>query len=373
METVAPGFRRPRQLQPLSADAEKTIAAACPGAVVAPWPDSPETHPYWGKALSVGTGYAEDRDLRFEASSGGVISALLIHALRSGAVERVLHVAPDPANPAANVIAISTTEEQVRAGAGSRYSSSSPLQAIDDVLTSGGPLAFVGKPCDVSALRLLGRIDPRVSRSIPLAFSFFCGGIPSDRGVDRILAAHGRQRQELVSFRYRGHGWPGGVVATMRDGAVASMSYAESWGDYLSKEIQFRCKICPDAVAGVADIACGDAWHADEQGYPLFDEGDGRSLVIARSEIGAGFLADAVSAGAISLKSLEMSEIDRMQPAQARRKRLVLSRSAAMALMLQPTPDMNGNSVGRAARKAGKIEQIRNFLGTIRRIAIGRR
>ena len=55
------------------------------------------------------------------------------------------------------------------------------------------------------------------------------------------------------------------------------MSYADSWGAHLSKHVQFRCKICPDAVGGVADIACADAWYGGDSGYPQFDEAAGRS------------------------------------------------------------------------------------------------
>src|SRR3546814_11296669 len=76
----------------------------------------------------------------------------------------------------------------------------------------------------------------------------------------------------LARFRYRGNGWPGQARAETVDGQVAEMSYADSWGAHLSKEVQFRCKICPDAIGGVADVACPDAWHGEAEGYPSFDK-----------------------------------------------------------------------------------------------------
>ena len=50
------------------------------------------------------------------------------------------------------------------------------------------------------------------------------------------------------------------------------MSYAQSWGEILTKHVQFRCKVCPDGSGGFADVACADAWYGDERGYPSFEE-----------------------------------------------------------------------------------------------------
>lgn len=371
MASLPPGYNRPVGVGTVSVAEELTIAAACPGAVVEPW-DAPERHPYWGPYRQVMTGAAVDPAILFEGSSGGAISALLIQALRSGLVDRVVQVAPDPDRPTRNVVTVSRTHDEVLNRAGSRYTASSPLQHIMAVLEDGGAAAFVGKPCDVSALRRLGRVDPRVGRHIPLALSFFCGGIPSHDGVERILADMKVDSTAVTAFRYRGRGWPGNCVAETAEGSV-EMTYARSWGGFLSKEVQFRCKICPDAVGGVADIACADAWYGDDDGYPSFDEAEGRSLIVVRSEAGERILRDAIAAGALSTTPLPIGEIDRMQPSQARRKRLVLARMAASVLAGQPTPRLRGLSVIEAARLAPLRETVQNFLGTLRRTLRGRR
>jgi len=321
----------------------------------------------------VATGHALDAVTRFEGSSGGFISALLIHALQIGLVDRVVHVGPDPGAPTRNITAISRSPQEVLMRAGSRYTASSPLAQIDEILAEGGRLAFVGKPCDVSALRQFARTDARVDAHVALMLSFFCGGIPSHDGVGRILKTMGASPEAVTAFRYRGQGWPGTARAIMADGAIHEMTYAVSWGEHLSKEVQFRCKICPDAVGGVADIACADAWYGDEEGYPSFEEEEGRSLVITRTEAGDRLLGGAIATGAVAIESLEPDEIVRMQPFQARRKRLVLARSAALPLTLQPAPRMRGLKVWAAARGAGLGEQLRNLAGTVRRTLPGRR
>jgi coenzyme F420 hydrogenase subunit beta len=373
MASTPPGYNRPVGQGPVTREQEKAIAHACPGSAVAAWPREGAVDAYWGPYKRVLSGRATDDLVRFEGSSGGVISGLLIHALESGLVDRVLHVAPDLEDPTRNSIAISRTAAEVIARAGSRYTASSPLAQIDRALAEGGKMAFVGKPCDASALRRLGEVDPRVSQHIPLIISFFCGGIPSHAGVGRILSAMQVEAATVREFRYRGRGWPGNAVAVTDAGRAVEMSYAESWGDYLSKEVQFRCKICPDAVGGVADIACADAWYGDERGYPSFAEQDGRSLIVSRTDAGERLLASAIAAGAVSAEPLDIAEIVKMQPSQARRKRLVFARTLALRLILQPRPRMDGLRVEDAARRAPLKDTVRDVVGTLRRTLLGRR
>lgn len=373
MTSVAPGYSRPHQIAPVSDDAEARIAAACPGARVAPWTPAPQRDHNWGPWHSCVTGQAVDPEVRHAGSSGGVISALAMHALASGMVERVLHVVADPEQPTRNLMHWSQSAAEILSGAGSRYAASSPLAEIDDALAQGRRFAFIGKPCDVSALRQLATLDARVDALIPIKFAFFCGGTPSHAGADRIIRAMGLDPARVRRFRYRGEGWPGLTRAETDDGEVGEMRYADSWGGHLSKQVQFRCKICPDAVGGVADIACADAWYGGESGYPSFEELDGRSLILTRSASGEALLQSALRAGAISTEALPISDVNLMQPAQARRKRLVQARVAACLVSFQPRPKMAGLDVARAARDATLLAWLRDFIGTLRRIIVKRR
>lgn len=371
LEDQAPGYLRPPPGAALPAAVEPKVAAACPGSRVAPWPLA--SHPCWGPIATCQTGHATDPAVRFQGSSGGVLTALAIFALEQRLVDGIVHVAADPEQPTRNRTAISRTAAQVIAAAGSRYAPSSPLEQVESLLETGERYLFIGKPCDVSALVSLAEVDGRVAAAFPYRLSFFCGGIPSFAGTGRILATMGLAGRTLASFRFRGNGWPGLTEARTTDGEVATMRYAESWGRHLSPQVQYRCKICPDAVGGVADIAAADAWYGGESGYPTFEEQDGRSLVIGRSAAGQELLTRAREAGAIDLADLAPTEIDLMQPAQARRKRLVRARTAAARTLFQPVPVMRNLAVEDAARHARFSETIRNYLGSLRRIILGRR
>jgi coenzyme F420 hydrogenase subunit beta len=283
-------------------------------------------------------------------------------------VDRVLNVVADADWPTRNSIQITDGRDAVIAGAGSRYSPSSPLELIERVLQEPGRLAFIGKPCDVSALRQFAKIDPRVDEKIPLMLAFFCAGVPSTRGADKVIRSMGLAPEEVRSFRYRGEGWPGSAKAVTADGRTAKMSYADSWGGHLSKEVQFRCKICPDAVGGVADVACADAWYGGETGYPTFEEMDGRSLIITRTGTGEALLSSAMATGAIEAEPLDKDEINLMQPSQVRRKRMMRARRAACHVTGRKPPVVEGLDVGEAAAQAPLRLQLKEFLGTLRRI-----
>ncbi|PZN92116.1 MAG: hypothetical protein DCF31_17665, partial [Alphaproteobacteria bacterium] len=259
----------------------------------------------------------------------------------------------------------------ILAAAGSRYAPSAPLAELETWLARGR-FAFVGKPCDVTALRARARTDPRIAAQVPLMLAFFCAGIPSAAGTGRILDKLGAKPEDVAAFRYRGDGWPGFATATLHDGSTRRMSYADSWGDILSKEVQFRCKICPDAVGNMADIACADAWYGDDRGYPSFAEQDGRSLVIARTAAGLALLDAARATAVVTTEPLAMAEIIRMQPSQARRKRQILSRLAAMAVARRPIPRYRGLQLWQAAALESPLAQARSFAGLLRRFIQGR-
>ena len=372
LTAISPGFTRPRQVAAIDAAQEAAIAAACPAVVIDNRPAAPNDDPLWGPWFFTGTGHATGAALRHQASSGGVLSALLTHSLATGLVDYVVETGMDPAAPLSNTTVIARDASAVFAAAGSRYASSSPLSDILARLDAPGRFAFIGKPCDVSALRALARIDPRVDTKVPLMLAFFCAGVPSGDGARRILAAIDATQTEVTAFRYRGDGWPGNATATLADSSTRSMWYHDSWGKILSKEVQFRCKISPDAVGSAADILCADAWYGDEKGYPSFAEQAGRSLVMSQTARGDVFLRDAIAAGAVVTEPLDPAEIVRMQPLQTRRKRELIARLAVVALAERPLPRYRDVRLAAAAHQASVLQHARAFSGLVRRFALRR-
>lgn len=371
MERSAAGFARPRQTEHITPQTDQAIAAVCPGLGQQVAPATHHDDVVFGPYVEMQTGWASDPALRHRASSGGALSAVLVHLLDSGQVDGVVQITADPQDPMGNVTVISRTAADVLAAAGSRYAPSSPLAEIAPLLAGQDCFAFVGKPCDVAALRALKAQDPRVTQRFPVMVSFFCAGVPSRTGALGILQALKVEEAALAAFRYRGQGWPGRATATLTDGTESSMSYHESWGKILSRHVQHRCKICADGTGVAADVVCADAWKSDENGYPLFEEEDGISLIVARTPKGAEVIAGAQSAGRLSGADFDVTELRSIQPGQFTRRKLLRARLAGLWVMGKPVPRYTGLQVQAAARLAPTLDRMRNFLGMIRRVFRG--
>ncbi len=373
METTAGGHARPVQVEALDAREEGLIRDVCPGLSMERPVGAAADHVLWGPHRGVFVGHARDGALRRRASSGGGLSALLIHLLESGAVRFIVQTTASTEDPLGNETTTSADAGDVFEAAGSRYAPSSPLADLEAHLARDEPFAFVGKPCDVAALRAIARRDARVEERVPYMISFFCAGAPSARGAEEVIRKLGATPGDVRNFRYRGDGWPGFATARLKTGETLRLSYADSWGAILSKHLPFRCKICPDGVGGFADIVFADAWECDANGYPLFEEAEGRSLMVPRTEKGAAALEAAVAAGAISARAIDIDAVAAMQPGQVRRKTRALSRLVACRLFMRPTPRFKGFSLKAAARRAGLFANLRSFLGTGRRLVFARR
>ena len=152
------GYLRPTVNGALTAEENAAIEATCPGLSVTQTAEPAATvDPRWGPILYLGSGYATDAQWRHHASSGGVLSAVLRYLLEAGEVDAVVQVAGDDERPIDNVTLINRTTDGVLAAAGSRYAPSAPLAGLHDLLRQDGRYAFVGKPCDVAALRAYAR------------------------------------------------------------------------------------------------------------------------------------------------------------------------------------------------------------------------
>jgi coenzyme F420 hydrogenase subunit beta len=145
------------------------------------------------------------------------------------------------------------------------------------------------------------------------------------------------------------------------------MSYHDSWGKILSKHVQHRCKICADGTGTAADIVCGDAWESDEAGYPVFEEADGVSLIVARTALGQELLSAAAASGRIVMDPFDVAGLAAIQPGQRERRRALFARLAALRLVGRPAPRYVGLKLRAAARQNSVSKNARNFLGMLRR------
>lgn len=359
------GYLRPESIKINTSMSEQVLKECCPGLKISHDAnvDAAKYHPIWGPLVSVRTGHAIDPEIHHKGSSGGVISALCDYLLAQKEVSFIAQIAVSKEDPLRNELQISRSREDILRAAGSRYAPSAPLAMIHQLLDTGEKFAFVGKPCDVAALRRYSKYEPRISTQIPFMLSFMCAGIPSLHGTHALLKKMGADKDNLASFRYRGDGWPGMAKAVLHDGSIFETDYNSSWGTVLNRHLQFRCKICPDGTGEFADIVCADAWYGKD-GYPDFTERDGRSLILGRTSTGEALIQRAMKA-AIKTDSLDVSEISLMQPYQVSRKQMVLARLIGTWLarkMLRPR--YSNLHLFKNAMTANPVEWVRSMAGT---------
>jgi coenzyme F420 hydrogenase subunit beta len=339
----------------------------CPGYSVAP--DGSEVlsshggEEEFGAALEVWEGYATDPEIRFAASSGGVLSALSLYCLEKEAMGFVLHTAAKATEPWLNETVQSRTRAELVSRTGSRYAPASPCDGLSAIENSDSPCVFIGKPCDTSAVMSVRRERPELDRRLGLVMAFFCAGTPSTDGTIALLRQVGAQSNEVESLRYRGEGWPGGFTVIRSDGGKRDfIPYEKAWGT-LTKHVPLRCHLCPDGLGRSADISCGDAW---EQHDPA-KKNPGVSIILVRTQRGREILHRAAAAGYVQLKSANAETVLAAQPNLLSRRRELFGRLLALRLLLIPIPRFRGFSLIRSWMRIPLAKKIRTVAGTLRR------
>ena len=183
-----------------------------------------------GPALEIWEGFASDPEIRFKASSGGVLSAIALYCLEQEDMEFVLHTGTDDAEPWINKTRQSRNRNDILARTGSRYAPASPCDGLQAIEESSRPCVFIGKPCDAAAVMALREQRPALSNKLGLVLTFFCAGTPSTLGTLDLIKSLQISPQTTSNVRYRGEGWPGRFkVQYGNPPEEKSLSYMESW------------------------------------------------------------------------------------------------------------------------------------------------
>ena len=323
------GSLRPSPPDGFTPAEEATLVSACPGAVAeARIEPGCESDPVWGAYRSMARAWAGHPDVRHEGATGGVLTALGMHALSTGRVAFVLHVGADPDQPMRSRWVISETPESVQANTASRYGPTAPLAGLEAALSRRRPFAVIAKPCDLGAIHALSRTDPLVDELCTLRLALVCGGQSRLSKSQAVLEEFGIDEDEVALFRYRGHGNPGPTVVETRDGRSFAKTYLELWEDESGWEIETRCKFCPDALGEAADVASADIWPG---GAPVGEDA-GFNGIIVRTTVGEDLVASAVAAGELVVDGpITPREFDWFQPHQVRKKEALAARLAGLA------------------------------------------
>lgn len=323
---------------------------------------------HWGPVLEIWEGYAADPEIRFKGSSGGALSAISLYCLERRGMHGVLHTKADQNKPYLNTTVMSRTRDSLLASTGSRYSPASPCEKLQEIETAPAPCVFIGKPCDVAAVHNARQMRPELNAKVGLTMACFCAGTPSTNGTLVMLRQMGVDSlDDLVALRYRGCGWPGKTVVEKRTdngNTRREITYEQSWGDILQKYRQWRCYICPDHSGEFADISTGDPWYRERA-----EDEQGRSLIVARTQLGKECVEGAIAAGYLTAEKVDPLNLPASQPNLLNTRIMLWGRLVALKVLHAPCPSYRGFALAASWKSSLTLkEKVKSLFGTVKRI-----
>ena len=217
-----------------------------------------------GSYLNCYVGYATDHDVRFDSSSGGLVTQLLLFALQEGLIDGALVTRMKKDNPLQPEPFIARTAEEISDASKSKYCPVPANIAFEEILEHDGKYAVVGLPCHIHGLRKAQELNKKLRERIVFSIAIFCSHGDNFFQTYSILNRLNINPKNVKRIDYRGKGWPGKLTIELKSGSRKEIPYIE----YVELHecgffIPDRCLVCCDQVGELADFSCGDAWLPD--------------------------------------------------------------------------------------------------------------
>ena len=255
------------------------------------------------------SGYSADEDLRYGGASGGIVTTLLVAALEEGLIDGALVSRMSELNPLEPAPFIARTRDEIISAARSKYCPVPANIALGEILNADGKYAVVGLPCHIHGIRKFEQINKKLADRIVLHIGIFCGYTYSFLATDYLLLRNGIDRQDVRAINYRGEGWPGMATIRLHSGRDVSIPYFETFNTVKLAFCPWRCFLCCDGSAELADISCGDAWLPEFAG-----DSAGTSVIVSRTAQGEDILQKFAEKGYIEIRDISPGLVLTSQP-----------------------------------------------------------
>lgn len=235
---------------------------------------------FLGTNVSCYFGHSKDHEMRFRATSGGVVTTILHFLFDRNYVDGAIVAGIESGTLPLAKSFIAKNKDDLNFAMGSKYC---PV-VLDEALKSlelGKRYVMVGLPCQIYAVKQLAKFNKQLADSIILYVGLFCGGTFSYHATKYILKKYGLLNKNIQRIEYRGGGWPGRMLLKT-DSSTFTIPHLEYWALVSPWFYLDTCMTCINGLCPQADISCGDAW------LPEFMSSDkkGTSVVVSRTEFG---------------------------------------------------------------------------------------
>jgi coenzyme F420 hydrogenase subunit beta len=210
-----------------------------------------------------------------------MVTALLVHLLEAGRIDGALVTRFVPEQPLQPVPFIARTRSDIIAAARSKYCPVPANMALRSIRQNPGKYAVVGVSCHMHGIRKAAEFDDILRERIVLHIGLFCGHSLSFAATEYLFRQYGIDSAEVRRLEYRGGGWPGGVRVYTKDEKKVFVPHFEAWKLFDVAFTPWRCLLCRDGSAELADISFGDAWLEEFKSDP-----EGISAIVVRTPPG---------------------------------------------------------------------------------------
>jgi len=262
--------------------------------------------PTLGTFVRCYSGYACDSEIRYKSSSGGIVTALLGYFMDRGLIDGALVVRMRDDRPWEPEPFIAKSKADLSSACGSKYCPVPLGSGIRELLQSDGRFAVVGLPCHIHGIRKAASIIPVLKEKLVLSIGLFCGHTDTFHAIEYVLRNHDIPIDRVVKLTYRGNGWPGNLVITMKDGSFKLIPYR----NFIEYHEQYfftpkRCLMCCDSINRLCDVTVMDAWLPQI----IKSETNGISLILTRSHQAESLCQEAQADAVVVLDNRDHKEI----------------------------------------------------------------
>ncbi|RMD86401.1 MAG: 4Fe-4S dicluster domain-containing protein [Candidatus Dadabacteria bacterium] len=289
-------------------------------------PDLKDTHGIFKRAV---LGYSPDNKLRRNSTSGGIITALLVHMLESGQIDGAVVTGSDEKTLWKGEPKIARTKADILAATKSKYAISPTNVVIAEILKHEGKYAFVGLPCQIHGILKAASLNKKLKERVAITIGLICHAAVDHEAFEVIWDSLGGRVKSAKRFISRVGKHPGTPALELENGEMCPVYFPEKKG-YRPSSMEMinilyrlytpmRCTTCFDAMAEFADIAVGDPWMPPPE--KDIDFYQGWSFALARTARGDEILKKAIADGAIVARDITRFQARECNLEMAKEKR----------------------------------------------------
>ncbi len=256
-----------------------------------------------GHFISIEMAQARDESVRRRAQYGGVVSALMTHAMDTGVIDSAVLTKPFDAGltPAATVTGEGS---RIIECAGSNYVSCAILAELNrSTRQPRGSVGIVGIPCQILALRKMQAAQHESGAGgVKLAIGLFCTWALEYGALHDYLK--GKLDPSAIT-RIDIPPPPANVIVVHTEDSSTEFPL-----DDIRGAIRPTCNVCLDMTSELADVSVG-----------MVEGMDDWNTLIVRTPAGQELVAKAKAAGAIESRPLDDTRLDHLREASLNKKR----------------------------------------------------